>query len=735
MTQPESRFAGGKRTDFSDESSSRFLISLKRLDRLLERATALAQDAFGQEAMADPFRGLYINRDELTRLLARAPGAPLLWSEEEETENSLSQDDAGSSRITWLKQAFGLSSFDLDVMILALAPELDLRYERLYAFLQDDVSRKRPSIDLALNLLCPDAETRLIRRTHFAPDAPLIWHHLIHLIPVPHQDHPPLLAHTLKLDEQTINFLLGHDRLDLRLASFCHMIEPIPASEDLLQSGEAREVLPRLVIQARKRREPLRLYFQGPRGVGKRHAAEIMAGIAGMSLLAADMVFAPIENGDFSQVLRVLFREAWFRGALLFIDHLDVLRTSDRRRTYETFLHQLMSAAGVIIMAGSEPWVPDGSYPSGVITVAFPIPGASQRRAYWQANLEAAGIALKPKDLDALSGRFHLTPSQIDEAFVGAFNRACWRAVETPDDRASALSIGDLFTAARAQNGHDLARLAAHIEPRYRWQDLVLPEDALSQLKEICERVAHRERVMKEWGFEKKLSLGKGTTALFSGSSGTGKTMAAEVIANELGLDLYRIDLSRVVDKYVGETEKNLNRIFTAAENANAILFFDEADALFGKRSEVRDSHDRYANIEISYLFQKMDESEGLAILATNLRENVDGAFMRRLAFTVHFPFPDEASRRRIWASIWPANTPVADDVDFDLLAARFKLSGGNIKNIALAAAFLAAEDGSSVTMAHLLHATRREYQKMGKVLSKEEGLLTAVRVDNRGNE
>ena len=197
--------------------------------------------------------------------------------------------------------------------------------------------------------------------------------------------------------------------------------------------------------------------------------------------------------------------------------------------------------------------------------------------------------------------------------------------------------------------------------------------------------------------------------------------MAAEVIANELRLDLYKIDLSGVVSKYIGETEKNLDRIFTAAEDANAILFFDEADALFGKRSEVRDSHDRYANLEISYLLQKMEEYAGIAILATNLRQNLDESFLRRLAFTVHFPFPDEHDRRRIWSAIWPAQTPLTDDVDLAFLARQFKLSGGNIKNVALAAAFLAAEDDGPVTMTHLLHATRREFQKMGKALAEAE--------------
>jgi SpoVK/Ycf46/Vps4 family AAA+-type ATPase len=281
--------------------------------------------------------------------------------------------------------------------------------------------------------------------------------------------------------------------------------------------------------------------------------------------------------------------------------------------------------------------------------------------------------------------------------------------------------MSDLHAACRAQSGRKLGALSRKIEPRYTWPDIILPEDSLAQLREICQRVAQRHRVLGEWGFDRKLSLGKGVNALFAGPSGTGKTMAAEIIANELGLDIYQIDLSGVVSKYIGETEKNLDAIFMAAESANAILFFDEADALFGKRSEVRDSHDRYANIEISYLLQKMEAYEGVAILATNLRQNLDDSFVRRLAFTIHFPFPDEADRGRIWAGIWPAETPLDGEVDLGLLARQFKLSGGNIKNVALAAAFLAAEDGGVIKMPHLLQATRREYQKLGKPLSVAE--------------
>jgi SpoVK/Ycf46/Vps4 family AAA+-type ATPase len=263
-----------------------------------------------------------------------------------------------------------------------------------------------------------------------------------------------------------------------------------------------------------------------------------------------------------------------------------------------------------------------------------------------------------------------------------------------------------------------LAGLALPVAPRSVWNDLVLPEDATAQLREICAQFVHRQQVLGAWGFGSKLSYGKGINALFAGPPGTGKTMAAEVVANELGIDLYKIDLASVVSKYIGETEKNLDRIFTAAAQANAILFFDEADALFGKRSEVKDSHDRYANLEISYLLQKMEQYEGVAILASNLRQNLDEAFVRRLNFIVHFPFPDADSRRRIWAGAWPAATPLADDIDVDSLARQHKLSGGDIKNVALAASFLGAAEGAQVTARHVLQATSRTYQKLGKTLA-----------------
>ena len=330
------------------------------------------------------------------------------------------------------------------------------------------------------------------------------------------------------------------------------------------------------------------------------------------------------------------------------------------------------------------------------------------------------------KYLDALAGSFHLTSIEIETAVTAAIDRAHWRAAEQPvDDPLSALSVQpteqDLFACARARSSHNLGRFARKIELKYEWNDLVLPSDQLSQLGEICSRYRHQHVVYGNWGFGRKLSLGRGLNALFSGHPGTGKTMAAEVIANELLLDLYKIDLSQVVSKYIGETEKSLNSIFQEAQASNAILFFDEADALFGKRTEVKDSHDRYANIEVSYLLQKMEEYDGIAILATNLRKNIDEAFLRRMQFIIEFPFPDEEERRRIWEVVFPREAPIAGDVDFSQLARTIRLAGGNLKNIGLAAAFYAASDGGVIRQQHVTSAVRREYQKLGQSWSESD--------------
>ncbi|HEY9605887.1 MAG TPA: ATP-binding protein [Allocoleopsis sp.] len=704
------------------------LLGLQRLDRLIEQALKVAPATYGSEAASDPYQGLYISRDEVERMLSCPPCAPTLWTDEENLNEPWSNRVSEVSQIGWLQRSFELSPFDLDLILIALAPELDLRYERLYAYFQNDVTRKYPSVELALNLLSPSAAAKLVRRQHFAPNAPLIRQELLHLIPDPNQVQPPLLAHYLKLDEQIVRLLLGQEGIDPRLASFCQLSQPVVSLKELPLTAQLKQSMGVLAVQRREVHRPLPLYFQGLPDTSKRRVVEAIARHLSMSLLTVDLVRVLETQTNVESIWQLLFREAWFQDAVLYLDGFDTLHQQNCTVPYQSLMDMLAVDAGITILAGVQPWIPVAKYQIGVIPVSFPIPDFAQRQAYWQAYLADANVTLDPKDLSALADRFRLTPDQIANAVATASNHACWRAAARFEDEPVAkfsehLTLNDLFAAARTQAGHDLATLARKIDPKYTWSDIVLASDQMAQLRELCDRAKHRHIVYGEWGFERKLSLGKGLNVLFCGPPGTGKTMAAEVIANELQLDLYKIDLSQIVSKYIGETEKNLDRIFTAAQTANAILFFDEADALFGKRSEVKDAHDRYANIEVGYLLQKMEEYEGIAILATNLRQNLDDAFMRRIQVIIDFPFPDEEHRHRIWGVIFPQEAPLGDDVDLGVLAREIKLAGGNIKNIGLAAAFYAANEGSAIRMQHLIEAARREHQKLGRTWHEFEKL------------
>jgi len=405
------------------------------------------------------------------------------------------------------------------------------------------------------------------------------------------------------------------------------------------------------------------------------------------------------------------------QGAAIYWNGFDALLADDKRAFLDMLLRQLEGRKGLTFLAGDTTWEPmDALHELPFVRIEFFRPTYAQRMQLWGGSLDDNATLASDAKLKDVAGKFRFSGGQIRDAVATARNLACWR-----DPENGHVTMTDLYSACRLQSNRKLVTLAQKITPHYKWDDIVLPSDRLEQLKEICNYVKYRSLVYDEWGFDSKLSMGKGLNALFAGPSGTGKTMAAEIMTGELGLDLYKIDLSSVVSKYIGETEKNLARIFAEAETSNSILFFDEADALFGRRSEVRDSHDRYANIEISYLLQKMEEYVGVVILATNFRRNMDDAFVRRMHFTIEFPFPNENDRRRIWKRIWPDDMPRSPELDLDFMAGRFEVAGGSIRNIALAAAFLAADDGRVVNISHLIRATQREYQKMGKVIMGNE--------------
>jgi len=687
--------------------ASDLLPLLTNLDRRLAAAVQVADGLFAARAAGDLYRGLVITPADVDAALARTPGRPFALRGEPLAALAEATASISLRRLRWLQQVHGLIDLDLELLLIGLAPEIDLKYERLYAYLQDDVTRRRPSIDLALNLLCTDAGDKLRARGRFGPDSPLVHHRLIEILALPEQPHGPFLARPFRVDEQVLRFVLLDDSLDPRLAESCRVWEPAERRNDALLDPTWCGALDALAQGNAGR--PIRLCLHGPADCGQTETLARLAAALDLRVLEADLsAVGPSVPPPAADTQRAIPREAWLRGCLL---HLRLPASWDGADDGLAALWTTLEALPVQwVVESRAPWVPGGGRPGGVLAWEVQVPDTDRRARCWSDCLAEAQRPLDGDLPQRLAARYRLSYAQIRAAARGALALpAAYPGHGAGQDPATGLAA-----AARAQTRHRLAGLAVLIEPRATWADLVLPDDALAQIEELCARFTHRETVLEHWGFGRKFSYGKGISALFAGPSGTGKTMAAEVVANALGLDLFRVDLAAVVSKYIGETEKNLERIFTAAEQANTILFFDEADALFGKRSEVRDAHDRYANLEISYLLQRMERYDGIAILATNLRQNLDESFVRRLGFVLQFPFPDEAMRRRIWQAVWPDAFPLDTDLDLDQLA-RLKLSGGEIRNTALAAAYLASAERTSMGNRHVRVATQRTMTKLGK--------------------
>ncbi len=712
------------------------LAELQRLDLMLQRQILRLRAA--RLVTENEFRGLYISDAQVDALLSGLSREAIGATSQDEPvgaqklsvriEQMRHQIDARAQAshaaginlpLPRLARIFQLTPFEVEIFLIGVAPELDLRFETLYAYVQNDVTKKRPGVNLALNLLCPAFVDGLTQRPCFAAEATLCRHHLMRLLDDPQEREPSLLSRYIKIEQRLIDFLLENSQIDFRLLPFSRRLERSQKPGDLVLPEELVAQLT-CAGQSLKKSRGL-LFFQGGYGAGKEAAAAAVCAELDIPLLVADMSQALLSDLPFATLVDLLRRETLLQGAGLYLAHFEAL-LADEKQTPKllSLLAQKFSSHALPIFLGSEAaWQPAAGFwrERNFLHFDFPLPGFSQRALLWQNALNTNGRQLAPHiDVAALANNFVFSAGQIADASLRAGQLTLTRAAE-----ARLITMPDLYQAARSQSNQGLRRLAQKVEPVYAWSDIVLPPRAMQQLRAVCASVKYRPVVYSRWGFERKLALGKGLNVLFSGPSGTGKTMAAQILARELNLDLYKIDLANVVSKYIGETEKNLSSIFREAQASNAILFFDEADALFGKRSEVKDAHDRYANIEVAYLLQKMEEYEGIVILATNLSKNLDEAFARRMHHTVEFPFPDAGNRERIWRNMFPLQTPLADDIDFGFAARQFELAGGNIRNIALTAAFMAAEQAKAVSMEHLMLATTREFQKMGKLPSKTE--------------
>lgn len=690
-------------------SLEHLLAELRRISALVSLRVQEMRTA--NPAEEDEFRGLYVSEEEVDQLLAD----PHLFLASG-YDASLRAEQAmpsypALSRLRHLQNVFGLSAFELDVVLIALAPELDLRYERIYAYLQDDVTRRRPGIDLALRLLCPGLAAQVAARRCFDSEAPLLRYRLLELSEENQNRATSLLARSIKLDEGLVAYLLGEDKLDARLRSLTDFGPP-PTEGASFLFAEAERYVPRLVELAE---DGYVCVLVGSDEASKRYLAAEVGRQLSRPVIRLDAALLPGLPKAESQ-LRLLERDCRLHRAIFYLANYDAIFLKEEGPVLEaqrlvTRLLENQTADGLSMISSLQTLPPALGGNRREFQLVLNMPGYTERQRLWEQELGAEALGL---DLEGLSSRFRLSSGQIVAAAATARHLTSWRGETSP-------TLADLEAACRAHSSQRLSSLARKMRTSYRWEDLVLPPDQFNMLREICEQVKHRSLVYGKWGFDAKLSLGKGLNIIFAGPSGTGKTMSAEIIGGELKMDVYKIDLSNMVSKYIGETEKNLERIFTEAGESNAILFFDEADALFGKRSEVKDAHDRYANIETGYLLQKMEEYDGIVILATNLRKNLDDAFVRRMHFMLEYPFPEEDDRYEIWRRAFPKETPLGDTIDLRFMARQFKITGGNIKNIALASAFLAAGENSAVEMQHLIRSTRREFQKMGKLCTQTD--------------
>ncbi|MFI6416996.1 ATP-binding protein [Streptomyces sp. NPDC050842] len=656
---------------------------LELIAALRARVAALVDArAAGDPTAGDPLRGLYIT-EETARRIAAEPVRAAAGATGGDAAVTL-PDTSGSDRLAALARTFGLSALDAHVLVAALAPDVDRGFEALYGYLNDDVGRRRATVALALDL-AGTGPFDPAARDRFHPAAPLLAGGLLVL----EDEDRPLPGRALRVPERLVAHLLGDDsRLDAELlGAGVELLPPIGA-------GEARTTDAPVTLGAR-------VAAAGPVTV---HLRERVPGAATDSVVTAlraagrpVLRYRP-ERVDVAAA-RALLREARLRGAAVVVEPLPPQPGS--------LVRALASSGATVVLAGTDApdprWAPDAE----LLALDAPDSAAGPAADLWHHELDARDGDF---DLDEATAPYRLSGDQVRRAARSARALAAFEG--------TAPTLAQVQRSARLVSAPLLDSHARRIRPAVGFADLVLPEAPLGLLHELTGRARNRDRVLGEWRLRTGGGRGRGVVALFAGESGTGKTLAAEVVAGELGLDLYVVDLSSVVDKYVGETEKNLERIFVEVDRTDCVLLFDEADAVFGKRSEVKSSHDRYANLESAYLLQRLESFAGIAVLTTNLRANIDEAFTRRLDLVVDFPFPDAGQRVALWHSCL-AGTPKADGLDEEIArcAAEFELAGGAIRSAAVTAGYLAAARGSAVTAEDVRAGARREYEKAGRLV------------------
>ena len=797
------------------------------LDSLLEIATSKIKSKISDnDDWQNQLNGLYISNEKIDSILQSGPKSKL----SEKTFNSvnkilnLKRQEINSKIAESCKQniylpldrlskSFSLSELEKCTLIICVAPEIDSRYEKIYAFIQDDITKKKPTIDLILNILCNSFEEKISNRKFFSADSPLFKFKILNfedeflsngVYNINKYYGLNSFSRVIKVDDYIINYIIDilQDPIDPKIKPFIdfvlkndvknidednvldtHYPNNYYINKNILQNNlkssinitsnnslcddkdtytVLKEKLKNIIeycsqVTSTAKNDGYIFYLKGEKGIGRKTIIKsIVCNVIEKSLIIMNVSYFLMSlnysSMNFEDLILFFIRQSILCDALIYMDNYDEFfygynslikeqyddRNSDRLDDFKNqylillFIKKLKEfKTKILFLSGEKSWHISKSLFEIFgyeIIINFPKLNYDERKLIWKKYF--AEYKIKEIDdltLNSLANKFDFTPKQIKNAIVHAINEEISLQKEKISDSIdlpflSKNFIKELHHGCHIQSNENLSSLANKLIVRHNIEEIVLPPEKKSQLFEILNYVKYKEQIFTNWGFDKKVSLGKGLNILFSGQSGTGKTMAAEIIANELDMEIYKIDLANIVSKYIGETEKKLDRLFKEAKTSNAILFFDEADALFGKRSEVKDAHDRYANIETNYLLQKLEEHREIVILASNLTNNMDNAFIRRINFRIDFPFPDEYNRLNIWKKMFPSFSPVGPDVDYIFLSKQFEITGGAIKNIALGSAFFAAAEKSDfINMKHIIIAVKREYEKMGRPIVKSE--------------
>ena len=632
-----------------------------------------------------------------------------LAAREAAIEARVGRTDPGLLPLERLRRTFGLSTTEVRVLAMLAAFELETRLRDQARALMGDPNRIHPDVGLLTDLLYVGRDRKRVAE-ELASDGRLIRFALIRVERV---SDTPFALRRARVVERVLELLHGRDALDREVARHVEIVPPLRREAlviDQTRFDEIAALIAASLAAGQSGRPHPVVMLAGHEGAGRKSLLVAAAAAVGLATLRVRCTSFVKDEAWVRQLGPSILREAILWRALIVLDGLDEFKLDNASvRVDEALFGSFVGPMAAVLarVTGKPPQMARGQ-----ILLEVGVPSELEREELWR---RAVRDVTTPDVIRSAAERYTVTPGVILQAAESARARAGARGRSGGDGKI----VGeDIHAGLRGALDAKLATLGMRITWRQTWSDLVLPEDNTAEIREFISRVKHRRTVYERWGFGRKVAKGLGLSALFSGPPGTGKTMVAGLIADELKLDLYQVDLSKVTSKWIGETEKNLAELFDAAESGHAILLFDEADSLFAKRTEVKSSVDRYANLEVNYLLQRMESFAGITILTTNNDAAIDEAFRRRLSLKVDFPLPEIEERLKLWRTMLPAEAAVTPDIDFDTLADKYEMSGGYIKNAALRAAFLAADEGVPISMRHLTRAARSEYQAMGKVIS-----------------